>query len=139
MIYTEHKYTNFLSPFAIRLSIFFAATRKPGPDVHMLNRTIYTIGIGDDKLTRSAVNDPKDVLTRKLGFTPTKLIADPDTRVFYFADPDKTSIYRMPLAFDTRNSEFFIQLYNRKNALPLYPGSDFFSSIIWLVDFRTKN
>ena len=79
--------------------------RKPGADVHMLNRTIYTIGISDNTLTRAAVNDPEDVLSTTLDFAPAQLIADPDTRVFYFADPGKTSIYRMPLAFDTGNSE----------------------------------
>ena len=79
--------------------------RKPGPDVHMLNNTVYAIGMRDRTLTRLAINDPEDVLSTRLDFTPAHFIAEPDTRMLYFVDPGKTSIYRMPLAFDTSNSK----------------------------------
>ena len=83
--------------------------RKPGPDVHMLNRTIYAVGLGDDMLFRTAIDDPEDTRSMELKFTPSQIIADPVTRVFYFVDPEKTSIYRVPLAFGTKNSKHFLQ------------------------------
>ena len=85
--------------------LIYSAMRKPGPDVHMLNRTIYAVGLGDNFLSRTAIDDPEDSRSMTLKFTPSRIIADPVTRVFYFVDPQKTSIYRMPLAFATRNSK----------------------------------
>lgn len=79
--------------------------RKPGPDIHMLNRTVYTVSITGSTLTRSAVDDPSDVTATQLDFAPSSLAPDTATKTVYLTDSDRRAIYRMPLAFDTENSK----------------------------------
>ena len=58
------------------------------------------VGVTGSALIRQALPDPSDRREMDLGFTPDQVLVDTPTRMIYLISPDRTSIYRVPLAFD---------------------------------------
>ena len=98
----------------IIINLIISVAPKEGMAVPTLNQTIYTLSFAGSKLTRAALNDKDDVTSYAMpgGLKPYMLVGDQPTRMIYFVHPDRTSIYRMPLAFDTKDGRLLSILPN---------------------------